>query len=134
MAIVKLTYKGDEEFVARNQQGNPVEIDMLPKDKKKHQSPVELLLSAVAACAAVDIVSMIKKRRKTFVDLNAEVDGDRREEHPRGFTSIHIKFIITSPDIKDNELERIINLAVSNYCSVAATLSCDLSHSFEIVR
>ena len=107
---------------------------MLPKESKNHQSPTETLLSSLAACAAVDIVSMIKKRRKTFVDLKAEVDAERREEHPRAFTKIHIKYIITSPDLKDEELERIVDLAVNNYCSVAASLKSELTHSFEIVR
>ncbi len=68
------------------------------------------------------------------MDLKAEVDGERHEEHPRGFTKIHIKYIITSPDLKDQELERIIDLAVMKYCSVAATLNSELTHSFEIVR
>ena len=134
MAIVTLSYKGDEEFISENQHGNKLDIDMLPSDQKNHQSPMEVLLSSVAACAAVDIVSMIKKRRKTFVDLRAEVGGERREEHPRGYTSIDIKYIITSPDLKEEELARIIDLAVNNYCSVAATLKCELTHSFEIVR
>lgn len=111
-----------------------VEIDMLPADQKQHQSPTQLLLSAVTACAAVDIVSMVKKRRKTFIDLKAETSGERREEHPRGFTQIHMKYIITSPDLTDEEAERIVDLATTKYCSVAASLSAEQTHSFEIVR
>lgn len=132
--MIKLQYKADEEFITENESGIKLEIDMLPKEQKNHQSPMEVLLSSVAACAAVDIVSMVKKRRKTFIDLKAEVDGERREEHPRGFNSIHIKYIITSPDLKEEELERIIDLAVTKYCSVAATLSAELTHSFKIIR
>ncbi|MCP4459065.1 MAG: OsmC family protein [Cytophagales bacterium] len=134
MALITLSYKGDEEYISLNQQGNKLEMDMVLKEQKQHQSPTETLLSAVAACAAVDIVSMIKKRRKTFIDLKAEVDAERREEHPRAFTKIHIKYIITSPDLKEEELARIIDLAVNKYCSVAATLKPDVTHSFEIVR
>lgn len=132
--IITLNYKGDEEFEAINDTGNMVEIDMLPADQKQHQSPTQLLLSAVTACAAVDIVSMVKKRRKTFIDLKAETSGERREEHPRGFTQIHMKYIITSPDLTDEEAERIVDLATTKYCSVAASLSAEQTHSFEIVR
>lgn len=134
MAIVTLSYRRDEEFISENQQGNQLTIDMLPVNKKSYQSPMEVLLSSVAACAAVDIISMIRKRQKIFVDLKAEVDGNRRDEHPRGYTKIHLKYIITSPDLKAEELTRIIDLAVNKYCSVAATLKSDLTYSFEIVR
>jgi len=134
MSAITLKYKSDEEFVAENESGNKLDIDMLPSDQKNHQSPMEILLSAVTACAAVDIVSMIKKRRKTFVDFTAEAEGNRQDEHPRRFADIHIKYIVTSPDLKDEELERIVDLAVSKYCSVAATLNSNITHSFEIVR
>ena len=133
---VTLHFMSDEEYYSLNQSGNRTEIDMLPRDDKKAQSPTELLLSAVAACAAVDIVSMIKKRRKTLLDFKGEASGTRRDDHPRKFTSIHLHYDITSPDLNDDEVKRIIDLAVEKYCSVAATIneSAELSHSFSIVR
>ena len=131
---IDLNYKGDEEFTSTNQNGNKAEIDMRSADQKQHQSPTELLLSAVGACAAVEIVSMVKKRRKTFVDLNAEISGERRDEHPRGFTKIHLKYIITSPDLTEDEAARIVDLATTKYCSVAGSLSAEQTHSFEIRR
>ncbi|UXP33680.1 OsmC family protein [Reichenbachiella agarivorans] len=131
-----LVYKTDKEFEATNQAGNTVKMDMYPQDEKQNQSPMDLVLSALAGCAAVDIVSMIKKRRKTFVDLKVESVGERAEGHPAKFTKIHKKFIITSPDLTDKEAERIIDLAVESYCSVASSLSpeIDMTHSFEILK
>ena len=131
---IDLKYKGDEEFTSTNQNGNDVAIDMRAAELKQHQSPTELLLSAVGACAAVEIVSMVKKRRKTFVDLHAEISGERRDEYPRGFTKIHLKYIITSPDLTDEEAQRIVDLATTKYCSVAGSLSAEQTHSFEIKR
>ncbi|WP_421764487.1 OsmC family protein [Ekhidna sp.] len=131
---IDLKYKGDEEFTSTNENGNNAEVDMRPADQKKHQSPTELLLSAVGACAAVEIVSMVKKRRKTFRNLKAEISGERRDEHPRGFTRIHLKYIIFSPDLTEEEAERIVDLATTKYCSVAGSLSAEQTHSFEIVR
>lgn len=131
---VTLAYKGDEEFSTLNENGNKAEVDMRDPYEKQHQSPTEMLLSAVGACAAVEIVGMVKKRRKTFVDLNAEITGERRDEHPRGFTKIHLKYFITSPDLTEEEAQRIVELATTKYCSVAGSLSAEQSHSFEIVR
>ncbi len=117
-----------------NSAGNRTDIDMLPQVEKKAMSPTELLLSAVISCAAVDIVSMIKKRRKTLVDFKGEAMGPRKDEHPRKFTSIHIHYEIKSPDLTDQEAEKLIALAVEKYCSVAATVneSTKITHSFSI--
>jgi putative redox protein len=132
---VKLFYKGDEEYYSVNASDNRLEIDML-KENKQAQSPTELLLSGVVACAAVDIVSMVKKRRKTLHGFEGEAKGFRREEHPRKFTQINIHYTLTSPDLTDEEATKIIDLAVEKYCSVAATVneSTELTHSFEIIR
>ncbi|WP_436517482.1 OsmC family protein [Ekhidna sp. To15] len=131
---IDLKYKGDEEFTSTNSNSNKVEIDMRASDQKQNQSPTELLLSALGACAAVEIVSMVKKRRKKFVDLDAEISGERRDEHPRSFTKIHLKYIITSPDLTQEEASRIVDLATKKYCSVAGSLSAEQTHSFEIKR
>ncbi len=131
---IALSYKADQEFQTVNESGNSLDIDMLPVDEKKNQSPTQLLLSSLAACAAVDIVSMIKKRRKTFVDLKGEATGDRREDHPRGFSKIHLHYFITSPDLTEDEAKRIVDLATTQYCSVAASIGSEQTHSFEIIR
>jgi putative redox protein len=131
---VELSYKGDEEFDVVNSHGNVVHIDTRTSADKKHQGPVELVASALIACAAVDIVSMIKKRRKTFVDLKGIATYERRDEAPKSITKVHLKYIITSPDLTDAEAERIVGLAASKYCSVAGSLNAEQTHSFEIVR
>ncbi len=131
---VELSYKSDERFTTINETGNKVEIDMLPSDQKQNQSPTQLLLSGLVACAAIDIVSMVKKKRRTFVDIRGIATGERREEYPRGFTKIHLKYVIISPDLTNEEAERIVDLATTKYCSVAASVSAEQTHSCEVVR
>lgn len=132
---VTLEYKSDQEYRSINESGNVVDIDMFAEDKQA-QSPTQLLLSGVVACAAVDIVSMIKKKRKTLVDFKGSAEGERRDEHPRKFVKIHIHYDLTSPDLTDEEAEKVIGLAVVKYCSVAASLDPDieLTHGHTIIR
>ncbi|MCR9252141.1 MAG: OsmC family protein [bacterium] len=131
---VSLNYVSDKEFETENESGNKLMIDMLDPESKNHQSPTQLLLSAIAACAAVDIVSMVKKKRKTFVNLEAEIEGTRAENHPRKFTEIHVKYILTSPDMTNEDFNKVVSLAVENYCSVASTVneSTKLTHTGEV--
>tara|TARA_B100000575_G_scaffold255758_1_gene225712 strand:- start:341 stop:754 length:414 start_codon:yes stop_codon:yes gene_type:complete len=133
---VALGFKSEEEFYTLNGTQNRVDIDMYGPEKKQAQSPMELLLSGIIACAAVDIVSMIKKRRKILNDISGKACGQRRAMAPRSFTEIKIHYEIKSPDLTDREAEKIISLAVNKYCSVASSLSNDinLSHGFKISR
>ena len=133
---VVLGFKSDEEFYTLNSTQNRVDIDMYGPEKKQAQSPMELLLSGIIACAAVDIVSMIKKRRKILNDITGKARGQRRAIAPRSFSDIKIHYEINSPDLTDQEAEKIISLAVNKYCSVASSISNDinLTYGFEINR
>ena len=133
---VSMSYLNDEKFQVLNESGNKLTIDMYEKDKKENLSPMELLLSAVTTCAAVEIVSMIKKRRRDFRDLKAESSGIRAETHPMYYKKINIKYIIFSKDLQDREADRFISLALTKYCSVGSSIRQDTEviHSFEIIR
>tara|TARA_B100000676_G_scaffold237863_1_gene238083 strand:+ start:1642 stop:2055 length:414 start_codon:yes stop_codon:yes gene_type:complete len=133
---VSMTYLNDEKFQVLNESGNKLTIDMYEKDKKENLSPMELLLSAVTTCAAVEIVSMIKKRRRDFRDLKAESSGIRAETHPMYYKKINIKYIIYSKDLQNSEADRFISLALTKYCSVGSSIRMDTEvvHSFEIIR
>lgn len=121
-----------EVYEATNALGHTVRIDMQSPDVKNGQSPTELLLSSLSGCGAVDIVIILKKRKKTILDFVIETTGTRREEIPRKFTDIHCKYIITSPDISVDELNKVAALSLEKYCSVAATLNCTITFSVEI--
>lgn len=125
MSTVKTTtttYKAELEYEAVNPQGNSVQIDMYGPDQKKHQSPTELLLSATAACSAVDVIQILQKKRKTIQGLQVVAEGTRRDEHPKYFTDILLTFKLSSPDTSLSDLEKVVALSVDKYCSVAATI------------
>ena len=133
---VTMSYLEDEKYSVKNISGNELVVDMYARDKKENLSPMELLLSAVTTCAAVEVVSMIKKRRRDFKDIKAETSGVRAETHPMYYKKISVKYIIYSNDLKDNEADRFISLALTKYCSVGSSIRKDteVKHSFEIVR
>ena len=124
----------DELYESTAESGSQVRSDMRPTGIKTGQSPTELLLSALAGCSAVDIVSMLKKRRKTVVKFEIELEGTRQETTPRYYTRIHSHFRVTSPDVTAEELEKVTGLSVHKYCSVGASLKSELTYSVEVVR
>ncbi|MEQ8363377.1 MAG: OsmC family protein [Cyclobacteriaceae bacterium] len=124
----------DEVYVSQNELGHEVRIDMRKPDLKESQSPVELLLSAVGACGAVDVTLMLKKRKKTIIEFITETEGERREDHPKSFTKVHCHYKVTSPDVTEEELYKVAKLSLEKYCSVADSLKAEVTLSVEVVR
>lgn len=122
----------DEVYESVNETGQTVTIDMRTADIKKNQSPVELLLSALAACAAVDVVAILKKRKKTIESFTVFTDGSRRQDPPRFFTKIHLTFSVKSRDVNSEELSKAARLSIEKHCSVAGSLKSEISFSVEV--
>ena len=131
--INKTRYISDYLYEVTNENGDSIQIDMREKDEKKGLSPMELLLSAVAGCAVVDIVSILKKKRKTIKDIVVETEGWRNDEHPRKFNKIHSKYILSSPDTSEEELMKAAGLTLDKYCSVASSLNVKVDFSVAVV-
>lgn len=90
------------------------------------QSPMDALLSALAACSGIDVVDILGKRRTPPDRFSVDVQGTRRDTPPRRYTRIVSRFIIEGRDIEAVHAERAIALAFEKYCSVSATLAPDV--------
>lgn len=126
-------YNSNYEYTSTTSEGQSVKIDM--KDEgKTDMSPMQLVLSGLSGCVAVEVALMIQKRRKKLVDLRIEADGTRQEVHPKYFTDIHMIFTLVSPDANKEELEKAIKLAVDGYCSVGSSLKANITYEGLIER
>lgn len=132
--IVTTRMVDDERFASTSETGFTITSDMRNDNMREAQNPTELLLSAVTACSAVDVVSILKKRRKSIRDFQIVTSGERRSEHPRAFISIHCEYIVHSDDITEDEVLKAAELAIEKYCSVAASLKSKITWSARVVR
>ena len=99
-------------------------------------SPVELLLVALGSCTAVDVISILKKKRENITDYRVEVRGDRRAEHPRSYSRMEVHHVVTGIAVSDKAVAQAIELSETKYCSVAATLrpTVEIVSTFEIIE
>ena len=128
-------YAGDEFFIGTTPSGHAQTIDS-KGERKSAPSPLEMLLVSVAACTAVDVVSILQKKRQRVTDYKVEIQGERREEHPRAFTKFHIHHIVYGHDVSKQSVEQAIELSDTKYCSVAATVrpTAEIATSYEIIE
>ena len=84
--------------------------------------PMQMLLSALCGCSAVDVISILKKQRQPLENLTIEVDGQREEgKEPSLWKNITIVFSITG-EVEPFKAYRAVDLSMEKYCSVAETL------------
>jgi putative redox protein len=126
---------GDEVFVGTPPSGHAVVLDT-KGDSKTAPSPVEMLLLAVAACSASDVISILLKKRQVVSEYVVEVSGDRADEHPRKFVKMHVHHIVHGRSVSAKALADAIKLSDDKYCSVAATVrpTATITTSYEIVE
>ena len=99
-------------------------------------SPMELVLMGLATCSGLDVVVILEKRRVQLDDFEIKVSAERAEKHPKVYTKIHLKYIFTSPDLKEKDAEKAIHLSHDKYCSVSAMLdkTAEITSEVEIQR
>ncbi|HLL72838.1 MAG TPA: OsmC family protein [Pyrinomonadaceae bacterium] len=132
-AKATIHYAGDELFVAITPSGHAQTLDTR-HERSAAATPMELLLLALGSCTAVDVVSILEKKRQQVTGYRVEVRGTRREEHPRKYTRFEVKHIVRGRGVSEKAVAQAIELSETKYCSVAATLSpaAEIVSSFEI--
>ncbi len=97
--------------------------------------PSDLLLVAIAACTAVDVVDILAKKRTPLECLEIQSSGEQDADPPWTFRRIHLKYILKGKGLNARNVERAIKLSEEKYCSVAATVRgmAQVDYEFEIL-
>jgi putative redox protein len=124
--VVTVNWQGDMVFEAQTPTGTGFVMDAYPEEGKQSMgpTPVQALLSSIAACSAMDVVMILQKKRQKVESYRVEVSGERVPpgEWPRPFLSITVKHVIKGVDIDPEAVKRAVELTDEKYCSVIATL------------
>ena len=98
--------------------------------------PMEMLLVALASCAGMDIITILRKKRQEITAYELRVYGMRAEEHPKVFLDITVEHIFTGHNIRPEGVERAIELTEDRYCGASATLgkTATIKNTFRIIE
>jgi putative redox protein len=101
--------------------GHHVIIDALPENGGSNSGPKpkSLLLTALAGCTGMDVVSILKKMRVELEGLNIEVIADETEEHPKHFSKMHIIYRFKGKNLPMESLQKAVDLSQERYCGVS---------------
>jgi putative redox protein len=96
--------------------------------------PPRLLLLALAGCTAMDVISILRKKRQQVSGLSVEVQGSRVDQHPRVYTRIEVLYRVWGQNIDPQAVARSIELSATRYCPVIAMLGkvAEVTTSYQV--
>ena len=121
---------------ARTESGFPLGFDTTAaSDGGAGPSPTEAVLAALAACTAMDVASILRKKRQPFDRYTISVTGEKADEHPQVFTAIVVEHQLFG-SMTAEAVRRSVELSATAYCPVSAMLSSSvrIEHRYRIVR
>jgi putative redox protein len=133
MQTARVQWIGEQRFVAISPSGHALAMDS-DRSSNTGPGPMELLLMALGACTATDIVIIMEKKRQKLESLDVICSGERATDYPQVWKKLEILFRLRGK-LEESAVERAIQLSEEKYCSVAATLkkSADLKWRYEIL-
>jgi putative redox protein len=122
---VKVDWKGRMSFIGSADSGFSVNLGTDPGVGGDDDGlrPMELMALSLAGCTAMDVISILQKKRVDVTDFGVRVHADRTDEHPKVFTRAIVEYLVTGHDVDEAAVLRAIELSAEKYCPVHAMLA-----------
>ena len=129
MISARTIWSDKDRFVAEAASGHASVVDA--GAEKSASSPVELVLIALCACTASDVVNILRKKREPFTSLEVHAKAERSEEVPKVFTSVQLIYRVGG-NVTHKAMEDAVRLSKEKYCSVSQMLQKSVKIDYEI--
>jgi len=116
---IKTQWEGNMLFNADTLGGN-FKIDAAEESggQGKGVRPKALMLTSLAGCTGMDIISLLKKMRAEVDDLDINASGELTDEHPKIYNKVTLEYIFYGTNLKKDKIEKAIELSAEKYCGV----------------
>jgi putative redox protein len=117
-----VTWIKDLQFRGVADSGYPVLLNS-QSSEEGGVGPVELTLMALAGCTAMDVISILSKKKQRVQEFHVRTHADRAETYPKVITRAELEYVVTGEAVQEAALVRAIELSVKQYCPVHAMLA-----------
>jgi putative redox protein len=117
----KVTWQKELSFVGVADSGYPILLDS-DSSMERGAGPMELLALALASCTAMDVISILVKKRQAVTGFEVCFHGQRAREVPKRFVQAVLEYVVRGQALQEQAVVRAIELSVTKYCSVHANL------------
>lgn len=107
---------GESEIVQK------IDADVSVGGDNNGPRPMELIAMGLGGCTAMDVISILQKKKQPVMDFQVRVHADRAGEHPKVFTQAVIEYLVTGRSVDEAAVMRAIGLSAEKYCPAQAML------------
>ena len=113
-----VTWQNNMVFVGKSASGFPVHMDSDSSYGGTNSGvrPMEMIALGLAGCTAMDVLSILQKKRQQVTQFEVRVDAPRSPDYPMVFTKAVITYVVTGRDVNEEAVLRSIELAATKYC------------------
>ncbi len=117
---ISTDWKGGLTFESDNPSGKTVimDTDVEGSDERFGLSPKAMMLSSLAGCSALDVISILDKMKVDIDDFRIDVSGKLTDEHPKYYHVVKLDYHFYGADLNKSKCERAVELSVEKYCGV----------------
>ena len=90
----------------------------LEGDNQKVPSPKALMLSSLAACSGIDVVSILEKMKIKLSDFKINTIGSLTQEHPKYYKKVLMEYHFYGEQLDKKKINKAVNLSITKYCGV----------------
>ena len=107
-------------FESDNPSGHSVLIDTSSENggENKGLGPKALMLSSLAGCSGLDVVSLLKKMRAEVADFKMVVHAELTEEHPKYYHKVAVEYHFYGSNLQEDKINKAVKLSIDQYCGV----------------
>ena len=116
----QLTFTGGLHFEAETGSGRTYAYD---DESTGGLGPLESVLSSLAACSAMDVISIALKKRQGVDRYVVHARAEQRDEYPMIFTRIDLVHEVAGTAVDTEAIKRCVELSATKYCPVSAMIS-----------
>ncbi|MGY8943884.1 MAG: OsmC family protein [Flavobacteriales bacterium] len=118
--IIKTVWTEKSQFKSDNPSG--YEFTMFDKSQDNGDvvgfAPKALMLSSLAGCSGLDVVSLLEKMRAEVANFKIEVTAELTDEHPKFYNKVKVDYHFTDSELQPEKIQKAVNLSVTKYCGV----------------
>ncbi len=110
-----------EQFESDNPSGHKLTMFSASDEENKDTigfGPKALMLSSLAGCSGLDVVSLLKKMRAEVADFKIEIIAELTDEHPKYYNKVKVNYHFSDTELKPDKIQKAVNLSVTKYCGV----------------
>lgn len=120
----KVTWKGKLAFEAVADSGKSILLDSASDPEERlGPGPMELVAMSMAGCTAMDVISILEKKKQVVTNFEVKMHAERTQDYPKVYTRAEIEYQVTGRAVDEASVLRAIELSIQKYCPVHAMLS-----------